>query len=137
MADVDRAELLKAVYRKLADRQFRECLTAQAADGTHPITVALRDDLVVDLLTQITAAGGGSNVVVPALNGFVVIAMFTDTPSVQAADPEAMQLKHDCTVGLLVARVMFDGVDGADLTYNLVGPGTPQRGRAELVALGG
>jgi hypothetical protein len=135
MADVDRATLRRKVYERLVDPEFRGRLTATAPDGTQPITVALREDHVGALLAEVSALGGAANVVVPALGGFVVLAM-TQSHGATGVRRRTKALTPDCTVGVLVERVKID--DG-NATYRFVveGPVEQETGSAELVAIGG
>ena len=136
MPDRDpRQHLTETVYRNLADRSFRELLTATVPDGSRPVIVALPTDSVQMLLGKLEAAGGAGNVVVPKANGFVVVAMGKDHDP-HAGDGDVAALTHECTVGVFIARVLSDGGEG---TYRFVvqGPGTQKgSGRAELVAVG-
>lgn len=75
MANVNRSTLTRYVYQRLAEPDFRQRLTATSPDGSHPIIVALRGDPMAGLLQKLHKAGGAGNVVVPVLNGFVVLAI--------------------------------------------------------------
>ena len=143
MRDVDRNAITKLVSRKLADPSFRERLTAKAPDGSHPITVALREDPMGDLIAKLVAVGDASNVVVPLLNGFVVIAMTTNAVGEGVAGGADLPLlTTDCTVGVFLQRARLDAGGGPiqDAVYGFVVEGPNHKanaGRAELVAVGG
>ncbi|HSH61280.1 MAG TPA: hypothetical protein VK988_16890 [Acidimicrobiales bacterium] len=134
MDDVDRSDVTEFVYQRLADPCFRERLTATASDGTRPILVALRDDPMSRLTADLDQLGGSGNVVMPMLNGFVVIAMRADHDD-DCAD-EVHTLTRDCTVGVFVARLQADG-DSAVYRFAIEGSDRREGGRAEVVALGG
>lgn len=137
MRDVDRATLTEAVYRRLADRDFRKRLTATARDGSRPIIVALRDDPMRVLLAKLEGAGGSGNVVVPAFNGFLVVSMTTETLTETAPDEsEVDELTADCTVGVFMERLT---IDEGHAWYRFVVKGRQRggAGRAGVVALGG
>ncbi len=133
MDDVDRSDVTEFVYRRLADPCFRERLTATASDGTRPIVVALRDDPMSRLIADLDQLGGSGNVVMPMLNGFVVIAMRADDDDCAG---EVHTLTPDCTVGVFCARLQADG-DHAVYRFAIEGPDRRESGRAEVVALGG
>ncbi|MDP8930783.1 MAG: hypothetical protein M3O70_20000 [Actinomycetota bacterium] len=129
--------MTRLVYQRLADPVFRRRLTALAPDGTRPIIVALRDDLMRNLVEKLHHAGGAANVVVPALNGFVVVAMLDDPSNDEPSDSEAQALSADCTVGVLIERLH---IDEGTARYRLASDsGHPhaQGGRAKVVALAG
>lgn len=133
MPETDRATMTRLVYQRLADAGFRRCLTAGDADGTHPIIVALRDDLMGTLTEKIGSAGGSANVVIPVLNGFIVLAMECEPGE---SGPDSEVLAPDCTVGLFVERLH---IDDEGTTYHLATEDEhprPESGRARLVALG-
>ncbi len=77
MLDMDRATLTEMVYSLLSDPTFRRRLTATAPDGSHPVVVVTREDSVSSMLTRLDALGGSGNVVVPVLDGLVVLATST------------------------------------------------------------
>lgn len=132
MADDLRQRVTKLVYKNLADRAFRELLTATAPDGFRPVVVALPTDPVRNLLHKLEAAGHAANVVMPKANGFVVIAISDDV----ADGEQAARIRPECTVGVFLARVLSDGREGS-YRFVVEGPGAHrERGRAELVALG-
>jgi hypothetical protein len=139
MRDMDRAELTKAVYNKLTESRFRERLTATAPDGSRPITVALREDSIRSLLERIELVGGSSNVVVPTLNGFVVISVVGESGRKRSTDQRPDVLNGHCTVGVFMERLRLDGPHGEAVTYLFEVKDRAQkteRGRAELVAVG-
>jgi hypothetical protein len=128
-----RQRVTKLVYENLADRSFRDLLTATAPDGSRPVIVALPADPLRDLLHKLEAVGRAGNVVLPKANGFVVIAISNDDPD---DSDEPATLTPDCTVGVFFARVWSDGGEGS-YRFIVKGPGTHREGgRAELVALG-
>lgn len=131
---VERALVTRSVYENLADRQFRECLTATAADGSHPIMVVLADDPMRDLLDKLTAVGGIGNVVMPRVNGFLVVSMAADATD-DATDDAVENLTPDCTVGVFFARVFSDC--GGSYRFVVEDDGRRREsGHAELVAFG-
>ncbi len=134
MDDVERAAITRLVYRRLTDPGFRDRLTAKASDGTRPIVVVLPGDSLERLLADVERLGGAANVVLPVLNGVVVIAMAASANS-DAIDPGVAQLTSDCTVGLFFARLRIDGDEAA---YRFVMERPDHRrdaGSAEMVAL--
>ena len=139
MPDMDRAATIRFVYRRLLDPVFRQHLRAAAPDGSHPIVVALRDDLIGTLLGQVLALGGVSNVVIPTLNGVVIVAMEAKPGEIITGDSAPPRLRSDCTVGVFFERLKMDllGADAA-ITYQFAveGPDSRvERGSAEVVAL--
>jgi hypothetical protein len=109
-------------------------LTAVTPDGEHPIIPALRSDLLGRVLSDVQAAGGAGNVVVPVANGYIVIALTTAPRSVGETTTHP-PLRADCTIGLLVARLIQDGCeDGKTHTYCLVSSGR-KAARADLVGI--
>lgn len=134
MGETDRTRMTRLVYQRLADARFRRCLTAaDPDDGTHPIIVALRDDLMRALTEKIGSAGGSANVVIPVLNGFIVLAMECEPGE---SGPDSEVLTPNCTVGLFVERLH---IDDEGTTYHLADEDErprPESGRARLVALG-
>lgn len=137
MHDVDRATLTETVYRHLASRDFRKRLSATAPDGSRPIIVTLRDDLMRGLLEQLDGAGGAANVVVPAFNGFLVVSMITGSLTEYSPDEsEVDELTADCTVGVFVERL---GIDEGHAWYRFVVKDhqRSETGRAGVVAIGG
>lgn len=148
MLDVDRAAITKYVYKRLADAAFRDRLTATAPDGTRPIAVALREDPLNPLLKHIRRLGGACNVVVPMLNGIVVIAFDVSvTPpgnarKARSKADETPVLTTACTVGVFVERLRFDAGLSGETTYAFriqqdLAPDEAVSGRAEVVALAG
>jgi hypothetical protein len=145
--DLNRAQLTRLVYQHLTDPEFRSRVNAESAAGERPIVVALRDDVLGDLIDRIRHDGGSCNVVYPALNGFVVLAMTVGPATVlPVVDDEAAAvvqgplLKGDCTLGVLFERLRLDIGASQEMTYQVVGDGEAEKveqGRAEVVALGG
>lgn len=141
MPNVDRASMTRLIYRRLTDPDFRDRLSAVAPDGSLPIIVTLRDDPMTDLLHKVATAGGAANVVVPALNGFLVIDMEVGGSSASAGPgSDTDKLTADCTVGVFVARL---AVDNDAATYHLIMEPDDEAtahdhagGRAKVVALG-
>ncbi len=70
---MDHAAATRLAYLRLIDPAFRRHLRAVDPEGNHPIIVALRDDSIGSLVDQLLVRGGVSNVVVPSLNGVVII----------------------------------------------------------------
>jgi hypothetical protein len=107
--------------------------------------VALRDDPVSRLLDQIRATGWTGNVAIPVLNGFVILAVKLDAVMETEAEGQncrdRVKLRTDCTVGVFLERLKVDlGARPGAVCYGfeLEGPGRYfERGRAELVGLGG
>lgn len=132
MADMDRDSLTEMVYRRLATPGFRQRLTATAPDGSRPVLVATRDELMSSILQRLAAMGGAGNVVVPHLNGLVVLAMEAEEPAGQVGKE---QLTATCTVGVLVERMALTGAG----TYWFQFPDGPalHSAHAEVVALAG
>ncbi len=144
MPDMDRAAMTRLVYQRLARPEFRKRLSATAPDGTRPIIVVMRDDPVRTLIDQVRAVGGASNVVLPALNGIMVVAMEAELGSVSAdarggITPEL--LRDDSTVGVLFERLVLDMASGGpevNYTFVLEGPNErTEHGEAKVVALAG
>jgi hypothetical protein len=142
--EVTRASLTRMVYRQLTDPQFRDRLTAVTPDGDCPIVVALLDDSVEQLMTRIAASGGAANVVLPKLNGFIVIAIdvaLSAQPLDEVTASARDLVRGDCTVGVFLERIKID-VDeagGETAAYQVVvnrGGRQVGRGHAELVAIG-
>lgn len=142
MPDMDRAAITRLVYQRLADPKFQRRLTAIAPDGSRPIIVALLDDQMQALIDKVRAAGGVGNVVVPALNGIVVIATEAMPLSRRPLkDPaQAQLLRSDCTVGVFVERLWLEAGAGGSAAYDFAVSGpdeSTERGHAQVVALAG
>lgn len=144
MPDMDRAAMIWLVYQRLARPEFRERLSATAPDGTRPIIVAMRDDPIRTLIDQVKTVGGASNVVFPALNGIMVVAMEAELGSVSidtrgGITPEL--LRDDSTVGVIFERLVLDMASGGpevNYTFVLKGPNErTEHGEAKVVALAG
>jgi len=92
------------------------------------------------LVDQVRAVGGAGNVVLPTLNGIVVLAVTTIDDEFPPGDIEAPTLRSDATVGVLFERLTLDGLAGGaaihDFTVTRPDSRT-ERGQAEVVALGG
>jgi hypothetical protein len=141
MLDMDRAQLTKLTYTKLADPRFRERLKAVAPDGTRPITIAQRDDQMTFVLDDVIRLGGSSNVVVPFLNGVAVLTMVMDVGAHDNHGKPCNLIKGECTVGVFIERLRSDEAfaDGGVL-YGFVIERQDLRqdaGQAELVAVAG
>ena len=143
MPDMDRAAMTRLVYQRLANLEFRERLHATAPDGTRPIIVAMREDLIRTLIDQVRTVGGAGNVVFPALNGIVVVAMEAEFGSL-SADTRGITpalLRDDSTVGVIFERLVLDMTSGGpEVTYTFVLEGPNERtehGEAKVVALAG
>jgi hypothetical protein len=137
--DMDRAAATRFVYQRLIDPMFRQYLRAAAQDGSHPVIVALKDDLIDTLIGQVLALGGVSNVVIPTLNGVVIIAMGAEVGETITGTGAPPRLRSDCTVGVFFERLKMDllGADAA-IVYQFAvdGPGIRvEHGSAEVVAL--
>jgi len=131
--DVDRSALTADVAKKLVEPGFAKLLSAVAPDGTTPVIPALRSDVLEDILKDVQAAGGAGNIVVPVMNGYLVIALkFVN--SRKAADHDAATLAAKMTIGVLIARIMEDGGKGATLTYRIAIEGRKEA-RADLAGL--
>lgn len=148
MRDVDRAAVTKYVYKRLADANFRDRLIAAAPDGTRPIAVALREDPLGSLLSHIDNLGGACNVVVPLLNGIVVVAFeISSTPPSSAQKSRSKtgktpMLTTACTVGVFIERLRLDAMDAGEATYAFRVEGDKPSseavtGKAGVVALAG
>lgn len=135
MPDMDRAEVTRFVYDKLADPQFRDRLTAVGPDGDHPIVIAMRDDLMSQVIRDVDAVGRSANVIVPILNGLMAFTM-TGWADADGAGADAKN-PHDvtalCTVGVFIARIAEDG----PASYRFHGDDHVEAGTAELVAVAG
>lgn len=70
---MDRAATIRYVYQRLLDPAFRQRLRGINAEGDHPIVVALQDDSIDTVVSQVRALGGVSNVVIPTLNGVLIV----------------------------------------------------------------
>lgn len=130
MDDVQRQELNRLVMRSLQDRAFRERLTARDSKGLHPILIVGLDDSLRSMLAKVQDAGESANVVVPYLNGVMVVAVDI---MVGSADPMIGLLTPDCTVGVLLERLRQDADDEGAAVFGV--PDSPTSARAELVAL--
>lgn len=140
MADMDRAATNRFVYQRLARPGFRKRLIAAAPDGARPIIVLMREDPISALVDQVRAVGGAGNVVLPTLNGIVVLAVTTVDDEFPPGDGEAPTLRSDATVGVLFERLTLDGLIGGDTVHDfaVIRPDNrTERGQAEVVALGG
>lgn len=115
MADLRRDDLTRQVYARMVNADFRALLTAVAPDGSRPVVVALPSDLVRDVLPRVESLGGAANLVVPVRNGFMVVGIRSH-PDITTRDESAL-LVDDCTVGLLLSRVMEDMDRGYELAY--------------------
>ncbi len=135
MLDMDRDALTEMVYRRLANPSFRRRLTARAPDGSHPLVIATREELVESMLHRLEVVGGSGNVVVPMLNGLVVLAMDAVNPEAEDAVDTPCAITTDCTVGVLVERMSLD--QGGVYRFVVEGHAKPRGGHAEVVALAG
>lgn len=131
MLDMDRMTATEFVHRKLVDRKFLDLLTAEAEDGSRPIVIAMREDLMESVVHEVVAAGGTANVFVPYLNGFQIMAMHGTTDS--EPDEVAESITASCTVGVFMQRVTQDGGG----TYGFVIEGDQHRdaGSAALTGI--
>lgn len=148
MGDIRRADLTHLVYSRLRDPVFRRLLKAVGPGGERPVVVALRDDLVSELLRQVHAVGGSASVV---LSGLVDVVEDPDELFVLSLEfklegactsvngpvipPET--LRGDCTVGVLLERVQSDAPSGQAANYNVAVKsfGTGQCDRAKLISI--
>jgi hypothetical protein len=138
--DLTRTRLTRLVYQHLTDSGFRSRLTAESPAGERPIVVALREDRVGTLIEQVRQSGGSSNVVCPALKGFIVLAMTVSLGEATDTDGAGPRLTGDCTVGVFLERLRLDLGSGEDFSFQVVLEGPVRRveqGHAEVVALGG
>jgi hypothetical protein len=133
-----RQHLTKVVYRNLADRGFRDLLTATAPEGSRPLIVALAGDSMHEVMGKLHAAGNAGNVVVPKANGFLVIAMTADGADqpVQREDEKPAELTSGCTMGVFAARLLGDGGEGYYRFRTPRSESGRESGQAKLVALG-
>lgn len=141
MADMTRAELTRRVYSRLRQDEFRSRLAAVSPCGRRPVLIALRDDPVQQLLDQVRDVGGSANVVLPLLNGFIVLLIVAEHRLDDGPPPPGVSLlRGDCTVGVFYERLRFDASVGGPTSYGFVleaeTGGASEVGRAELVALG-
>jgi hypothetical protein len=125
-----RQQVTQLVYRNLADRSFRDLLTASAPDGGRPLVVALPGDPMSDVLGKLDAAGRAANVVTPQANGFFVIAFTTDRGESDVDEDEPAELTAACTMGVFAARLLGDG---GEARYRFR---RRESGQAKLVAVG-
>ncbi len=113
-----------------------------------PIAVALREDPLEPLLVHIQQLGGACNVVMPLLNGVVVVAFeLAGPPSAAARESRsepgtAAVLTTACTVGVFVERLRMDASVAGEAIYAFkVQRNRPSdeavSGKAEVVALAG
>lgn len=131
MPDVDRAAVTREVFRKLAeDVDFRRRLGASGVDGA-AIIVAFREDRMGWVLDQLLAVGGSGNVVVPHLNGLIVVE-FERTRRVKD-DDSADLLTQECTLGVFIEHMQIEG----RRAYRFADDGVPMTGEAEMVAIAG
>ena len=136
MPDQDRQTVLKSVYQRLRDPDFGQRFIV-GADGTRPIFVALPSDAMGTVLDALDHNGGAGNVVVPVLNGYMVVRMTSaQTDDHGDDDCSAENLTSDCTVGVFIHRLW---IDGNDACYRFVRPdgSSAESGRAGVVALAG
>lgn len=136
MPDMDRADLTRMIYRKLLDPRFRHRLSARDTEGSHPILVAMRTDRMMAMLHQVESVGGAANVIVPSLNGFLVLAVEADeTPD--DAPGAVPTLDAASTVGAFLELLRLEVPSGDNYSCRFVVDGTqPESGFAELVAIG-
>lgn len=136
MDDVDRTEITRYVFDRLADPRWRQMMTVANKDGEKPVLVALRSDKVGRVLDNVMKAGGAANTVVPHLGGYVIITMEAANQS-RPGKPKG-NLSRDCTVGVLLEQLHLDG-GGSTYSFSTDAKGTKaaSAGRAELVGLAG
>jgi hypothetical protein len=141
MPSLDRSATTRLLYKRLLDPQFRSLLKAVGSAGVKPLIVALPSDPISYLFDQLRAYDWIGNVIVPALNGFVVfafdLAADSNADDYQSGSPIA--LRTDCTVGAFLERLHFDLVARQHVAYQFEVElsGQPREGRAELVGIAG
>lgn len=137
MPEMNRTDMTRLIHRKLLDADFRQCLTAQDAEGAHPIVVAMRSDSMITVLRELESVGGAANVVVPALNGFVAVVIHADpTPEVGFTTATPM-LGAGSTVGTFLEMLRLEVPAGEHCSCRFVVTGQHRgSGQAELVAIG-
>jgi hypothetical protein len=135
MHDAARDRATALIFQRLADPEFRYLLTAAAPDGSHPLFIALASDPVETMLEYLDSVGGAGNIVIPYLNGVVVLAVTPADPGdLGVTEPEP--LTGDCTVGLFAQRVQVDGDNGV-YRFMFDHAGHTDAATAELVAIAG
>lgn len=138
MRDMDRAAINRMVVQKLVDPEFRRRLTATAPDGTRPIIVGLRTDMMSEIIVSTVRLGGAANIAVPWLNGILI---YTLTAERGHKVSKAGRSGHigDCSLGVFLERLRCDGNDDQTSVYAFTfdGPEQPNQARAELVAVVG
>jgi hypothetical protein len=143
MPSLDRSATTKLLYKRLLDPKFRKLVKAADADGAKPLIVALPSDPISYLLDQLRMHDWTGNVVVPALNGFVLFAFDFASGPYRHQDDRAVEspiaLRSDCTVGVFLQRLELDLVARRRVAYQLEVelPGQQREGRAELIGLAG
>lgn len=110
MPDMNRDEVLSQVYRRLADREFASRLKAIDAEGNTPVVAAVAETSIRTVLDEVNAFGGTATVVAALFDGLVIFQV-EDGVSDLSADGGVTpgDLDTDCTIGLLVARMIEDG----------------------------
>jgi len=95
------------------------------------------------LLKWLIVVGGAGNVVVPLLNGIIVVALEgepTEPAGDAGSDGDVQHLTASCTVGVFVERLKLDASPGHEIVYRFTVDGHRKPRpvtRAELVALAG
>lgn len=136
MASMDREQVLRFVYRRLADPALRARLIVRDSEGTSPLLVALREDKMRDVLADLSAMGGAANLVVPLLNGVAILALSADEAVDRDEPSPGDLLAAECTVGVLLERLHMDG-DEARYAFVMHEQGSHRHGQAELIAIAG
>jgi len=130
MADVDRDAVVAAILGRLQESSFRKLL-AVAPDGTRPILPALLSDTFASVLKEAHVAGGIANLVVPVSNGYFVVQLRT-SPAAAHEIASKPALRADCTVGVLLARLIQDGPENS---YVVLSPCDGETARANLAGV--
>jgi len=116
MADDRHKDIAREALGRLAERSFRNKLTAIAPDLSRPVIPALRDDPFYRVVEQVNRSGGAGNVVVPFASGLVILALHVTHVSRDEANDHPL-LSADVTVGLVLTRFLQDVDEGASMVY--------------------
>ncbi len=100
MAD-PRSAATRTVYEHLRRAAFRECLTVQDGEGDRPVVIALPNDPIVNVLIQVKAAGGRSNVVMARPLDLLVFAVAGNDK-----DPTSVQMPVCGTIGEFIENAL-------------------------------
>jgi hypothetical protein len=116
MVDERRQAVAKDALSRLAERSFRQKLTAVAPDGSRPVIPALLEDRFYEVVEQVHRSGGVGNVVVPFAAGLIILALHTSHVSNDESIDYPM-LSPEVTVGVVIARFLQDAPAGESLGY--------------------